>query len=62
MLEVKKISCSFILILQGKASKAITDSSRLEFIGKFLGNNFSLSDAEDNTSGPLNGGGIAEHY
>ena len=27
---------------------------------KFLGNNFALSDAEDNTSGPLNRGGIAD--
>ena len=26
----------------------------------FLANNFALSDAEDNTSGPLNRGGIAD--
>ena len=38
----------------------------LEFLEKFLANNFALTDAEDNTSGPLNRGGIAdlpwEHY
>ena len=32
----------------------------MEFLEKFLANNFALSDAEDNTSGPLNGGGIAD--
>ena len=26
----------------------------------FLANNFALSDAEDNTSGPLNRGGVAD--
>ena len=35
-------------------------SSRLEFLEKFSVNNFALSDAEDNTSGPLNRGGIAD--
>ena len=35
-------------------------SSRFEFFEKFLLNNFALSDAEDNTSGPLNKGGIAD--
>ena len=38
----------------------ITESSRLEFLGKFSANNFALSDAEDNTSRPLNRGGIAD--
>ena len=32
----------------------------MEFLEKFLGNNFTLSDAEDNTSGPLNRGVIAD--
>ena len=36
------------------------ESSRLEFKEKFSGNNFALSDAEDNTSGLLNRGGIAD--
>ena len=35
------------------------ESSRLEFLEKFSENNFALSDAEDNTSGLLNRGGIA---
>ena len=40
--------------------KEIPESSRLEFWEKFLANNFALSDAEHNTSGPLNRGGIAD--
>ena len=40
--------------------KEIPESSRLEFIEKFSANNFALSDAEDNTSGPSNRGGIAD--
>ena len=38
----------------------IPESSRLEFLQKFLGNNFALSDAEDNTKGLQNRGGIAD--
>ena len=52
--------CSFRLILEGKTGKEIPESSRLEFFENFSGNNFALSDAEDNTSGPLNRGGIAD--
>ena len=37
-----------------KTGKKITESSRLEFLENFSGNNFALSDAEDNTSGSLN--------
>ena len=54
-----EILCSFRLVLEGKTSKEIPESSRLEFLEKFLANNFALSDTEDNTSGPLNRGGIA---
>ena len=36
----------------------IPESSRLEFLEKFSANNFALSDAEDNTSRPLNRGDI----
>ena len=36
------------------------ESSRLEFLEKFLANNFALADAEDNISVPLNRGGIAD--
>ena len=60
ILRVTEILCSFILVLEGKTGKEIPESSRLEFLEKFSGNNFALSDAEDNTSGPLNGGGIAD--
>ena len=59
ILEVTDILCSFKLVLEGKTSKKIPESSRLEFLEKFSVNNFALSDAEDKTSGPLNRGGIA---
>ena len=52
--------CSFKLVLERKTGKEIPESSRLEFLEKFSANNFALSDAEDNTSGPLNRGGIAD--
>ena len=46
--------------IAGKTGKEIPESSRLEFLERFSANNFTLSDAEDNTSGPLNRGGIAD--
>ena len=52
--------CSFRLVLEGKTGKEIPESSKFEFLEKFLGNNFALSDAEDNTSRLLNRGGIAD--
>ena len=55
-----EILCSFRLVLEGKTGKEIPESSRFEFLEKFLANNFALSDTEDNTSGPLNRGGIAD--
>ena len=51
---------SFRLVLEGKTGTEIPKSSRLELLEKFLANNFALSDAEDNTSGLLNRGGIAD--
>ena len=54
-----EISCSFRLVLEGKTGKEIPESSRLEFLEKFLANKFALSDAENKTSRPLNEGGIA---
>ena len=54
ILRVTEILCSFRLILEAKVCEEITDSSRLEFLEKFLANNFALSDAEDNSSSPLN--------
>ena len=55
-----EILCYSWLVLEGKTGKEMLESSRLEFLEKFLGNNFALSDAEYNTSGPLNRGGIAD--
>ena len=60
ILGVMDILCSFRLVLEGKKGKEIPESSRFEFLEKFLANNFALSDAEDNTSGPLNRGGKAD--
>ena len=57
---VTEILCSFRLVLKGKTRKKIPESSRLEFLKKFSGNNFAISDAEENTSGPLNSEGIAD--
>ena len=57
---VMEILCSFRLVLEGKTGKEIPESSRLEFLEKFLANNFALSDAEDNTSGLLNRRGKAD--
>ena len=59
-LEVTEILYSFRLVLERKTGKEIPNSSRLEFLEKFLANNFAISDAEDNTFGPLNRGDIAD--
>ena len=60
ILRVKEILCCLRLLLEGKTGKEITASSRLEFSEKFSANNFDLSEAEDNTSGSLNRGGIGD--
>ena len=60
ILGVMEILCSFRLVIEGRTGKEIPESSRFEFLEKFLANNFALSDAEDNTSGPLKKGGIAD--
>ena len=52
--------CTFRLVLEKKTVKEIPESSRLDFLGKVLASNFALSDTEENTSGPLNRGGIAD--
>ena len=39
-----------------KRGKDIPKSSRSDFLEKTSANNFALSDAEDNTSEPLDGG------
>ena len=38
---------NFRLALEGKTGKEIPESSRLELLGKFLTNNFALSNPED---------------
>ena len=53
-----EILSSFRLVLEGKTDTEIL-STRLVLLKKSLANNFTLSDVEDNTSGPLNGEGIA---
>ena len=58
ILGVTEILCSFRLVLEGKTVKEIPESSRLEFLGKFSANNFTLSDPEG--CWLLNGGGIAD--
>ena len=60
ILGVTEKLCSFRLVPQGKTGKEIPESSRLEFLEKFSANTFALSDVEDNTSDPLNRGGIAD--
>ena len=49
-----EILSSLRLVLEGKAGKEISESSRLEFLEKLSANNLALLDAEDNTSGLLN--------
>ena len=60
ILRVTEVLCSFRLVLEGKTGKEIPESSRLEFLQKFVANNFALSVAEDNTTGQLNRGGIVD--
>ena len=60
ILGVMEILSSFRLVLEGKTGKYIPESSRFEFLEKFSANNFALADAEDNTFGPLNKGGIGD--
>ena len=55
-----EILCSFRLHLEGKTGKEMSESSRLEFVEKFLANNFALSSAEGNTLGSLNRRALVE--
>ena len=61
ILGVTEILCSFRLVLEGRIGsireKEILESSRLELDENFSANNFSLSDAENNDSDPLNRAG-----
>ena len=60
IMGVAEILCNFRLVLEGKTSKELPESSRLEFLQKFSVNNFTLSDADDSTFGPLNTRGVAD--
>ena len=60
ILGVIEILCSFRLVLEEKTGKETLESSRLKVLENFLANKFALSKAEDNTSGPLNRGGVAD--
>ena len=60
ILGYTEMLCSFKLVVDWKTDKEIPESSRLGFLEKFSANNFALSEAEDNTSGPLNREGIAD--
>ena len=42
ILLVMKILCSFILVVEEKKGKEISESSRLKFLEKFSANNFLL--------------------
>ena len=61
-LGVTETLCSFRLVLDGKRGKKISESSKLEFLGKYLANNFALSDAGGSNSRPLNIGGIEDFH
>ena len=50
----------FKISYRRETGKEILESWRLEFLKKFLTNNFAWSGAEDNTSGLLNRGGMAD--
>ena len=54
ILGLSEILCSFRLVLEGKTGKKIPESSRLEILETFPANNFTLSDAEEDTSELLN--------
>ena len=60
ILGVIEILCSFRLFLEDKTGKEIPESSRFEFLEKFLAKNCALSEAEGNASKLLNRGGIAD--
>ena len=60
ILGVTEILCSFKLVCERKTNKRISESSRLKFLEKFLGNNFALSDAKGNTAGLIDKGGIVD--
>ena len=59
-LGVTEILCSLRLVIKGKAGNEIPESWILEFLEKFLGSNFALSNTVGNSSGSLNRGDVAD--
>ena len=59
-LRVTWILFSFKLVLEGKTGNEIPDTSRFEFLENLFANSFTLSEAEENTSGPLDREGIVD--
>ena len=57
---VTKILYRFRLVIEEKTGKKVFESSRLEFLEKFLAKKFALLDTEDNPSRPLKREGIAD--
>ena len=45
-----EILCSFRLVLERKTGKDIPESSRFEFLEKFLANNFALSKGDSKSA------------
>ena len=60
ILGVMETLCNFRLVIGRKTGKEISEPSRLEFLEKFSVKHFAVSDAENNTSGPLHRGGIGD--
>ena len=60
ILGVIEILCIFRLALEGKIGKEIPESSRLQFLEKFLASSFASSDTEDSIYVTLNRRGIAD--
>ena len=58
-MRIAGILCNVRLVLEWKAVKQMPELSRLEFLEKFSANSFALSEAENNASGPLGRGRIA---
>ena len=59
-MEFAEILYSFRLVLKVEAGGKIPDLSKIKSLENFSASNFILSCTEDNTSGTLNGGAIAD--
>ena len=60
-MRITEILCGFRAVLDSrKTGKETSESSRLDFLERFLANTFVFSAPEDKTSRLLNRGGIAD--